>query len=110
MIIDQIELRRKRAGSEGAECAVVRVRVLGQRAGVWIGGGGSFLVTLPTAVSTVAEIMVGTRLAGDFEDGLPCREHQVLMHGMARNCLVSEMLPTMAYRPSPYSPEKDDQL
>lgn len=69
-----------------------------------------FLVTLPTAVSTVVEMMVGTRLAGDIEDDLPCREHQVLTHGMARNSLVSEMLPTMAYRCSPYSPEKDDHL
>lgn len=42
MIIEQTELRRKRAGSEGAGCAVVRVRVLGQREGVWTGGGGSF--------------------------------------------------------------------
>lgn len=69
-----------------------------------------FLVTLPTAVSTVVEIMVGTRSAGGIEDGLPRGEHQFLMHGMARNSLVSEMLPTVAYRFSPYSPGKDDQL
>lgn len=69
-----------------------------------------FLVTLPTAVSTVVEMTVGTRLAGDIEDGLPRREHQGLTHGLARNSLVSEMLPTMAYSCSPYSPEKDDQL
>lgn len=68
------------------------------------------LLTVPTAVSTVVETLVCTWLAGDIEDGLPCREHQVLTHGMARNSGFSEMLPTMAYRRSPYSPEKEDQL
>lgn len=89
---------------------VVRGRVLGQWAGVWTGGGGSSSAHSPHCSLHSSGDAGGYMVGGDVEDGLPCREHQVLMHGMARNSLFSEMLPTMAYRHSPYSPEKEDRL
>lgn len=68
--------------------------------------GSSSLFILPTAV----KMLVGTRLAEDTGDDLPCREHRALMLGLAKHFLVSEVLPTMAYKLSPYKSEKDDQL
>lgn len=68
------------------------------------------LLTLPTAVSIGGETLVGPQLARDTEDDLSCRDPRVLMHGLARNSVVSKMSLTMAYRLSPYSPERDDQL
>lgn len=68
------------------------------------------LLTFPTAVSIGGETQVGPQLAGDTEDDLSCRDPRVLMHGSARKSVVSKMSLTMAYRLSPYSPERDDQL
>ena len=41
MIVEQTEPRRRSASGEEAECVVLRVRALGQWAGVRTGGGGS---------------------------------------------------------------------
>lgn len=68
------------------------------------------LLTLPTEVSIGGETLVDPKLAGDTEDDLLCRDPQVFMHGLARNSVVTKMPLTMAYRLSPYSPERDDQL
>lgn len=47
---------------------MVKVRVLGHWASVYIGGGGvSYLFILFTAVSTTVEMLVGTWLEEDIE-------------------------------------------
>lgn len=60
-------------------------------------GAVPLLLTLPTTVSPAVERLVGTRLAEDTGDDLPCREPRALKP--LESSLVSEMAPTVALDP-----------